>query len=57
MTEEFTAKELANRWISVLRSKASQYEHEAREKGKVVTAPDLDDVCNEMTAYFTGIIK
>jgi hypothetical protein len=55
MKEEYKTKELANRWIELLRSKAG-YEHEERKKGKVVASPSIDDICNEMIAYFTGII-
>lgn len=53
---EYTAEELANRWIGILRGKA-EYEHSARANGSTVCRPDIDDICNEMTAYFTGIIK
>ena len=53
--EEYKTKELANRWISLLRMKA-EYEHTARKNGEVVTSPDIDDICNEMMAYFTGVI-
>lgn len=54
--EEFKKEDLANRWISILRMKAHEYEHEARGKGKVVASPSIDDICNEITAYFTGVI-
>ena len=54
--EEYTTEELANRWIYLLRQKA-EYEHNARKNGEVVTEPSIDDVCNEMIAYFTGIIN
>ena len=50
--KEFNKKDLANRWISVLRYKA-KYEHEERKNGKEVLSPSIDDICNEITAYFT----
>lgn len=56
MEKDFSTKKLAERWIAILRHKA-RYEHDARGRGEVVASPDLDDICNEMTAYFTGIIK
>jgi hypothetical protein len=49
--------DLKERWISLLRNKASQYEHEARKNGETVTGPSLDDICNEMEAFFTGLTK
>lgn len=55
MKEEYKTKEIADRWISLLRSKAS-YEHDARKNGEIVCSPSIDDICNEMVAYFTGII-
>ncbi len=51
MNEE---KQLFERWISTLRSKASQYEHTARKNGETVTQLDLDTVCNEIEAYLIG---
>jgi hypothetical protein len=54
--EKYTTKELADRWISLLRAKAD-YEHKERKNGKVVASPSIDDICNEMIAYFTGIIN
>ena len=36
-----------NRWNTILRVKAMEYEHEARKKGDTVTSPDIDDICNE----------
>ena len=42
------------RWESVLRYKASMYEHEARKNGEEVASPSLDDICNEMTAFLAG---
>ena len=50
-------KELKNRWVSLLRGKASEYEHKARHNGEIVTKPDLDCICNEMEAFFTGLIS
>lgn len=52
---EYKTKELADRWVSLLRVKA-EYEHNARKNGEVVPSPSIDDICNEMIAYFTGII-
>jgi hypothetical protein len=54
--EKYTLEELANRWISILRHKAD-YEHQARKRGEVVPSPSIDDICNEMTAFFTGLTK
>ncbi len=56
MKEEYKTKELADRWISLLRMKSADYEHNARKNGEVVASPSIDDICNEMIAYFTGII-
>jgi hypothetical protein len=56
MNEEYKTKELASRWIGILRKKA-EYEHNARKNGEIVCEPDIDSICNEMIAYFTGIIK
>ena len=47
-------KELKERWVSILRSKAS-YEHNERKSGKTVASPSIDDICNEMEAFFTGL--
>ncbi len=47
-------KELKERWIRILRQKAT-YEHEARGRGEVVPSPSIDDICNEMEAFFTGL--
>lgn len=47
-------RELFERWIEILRRKA-EYEHDQRKSGQVVTQPDLDDVCNEMEAFITGL--
>ena len=51
-----TQKELKDRWIKLLRQKA-KYDHNARGRGEVVTSPDIDDICNEMEAFFTGLFK
>jgi hypothetical protein len=48
-------EELKNRWISILRQKASDYEHPARNKGEVVYEPSIDVICNEIEAFFTGL--
>jgi hypothetical protein len=47
-------EELKNRWISILRQKAS-YEHEARKRGEVVCSPSIDEICNEIEAFFVGL--
>lgn len=52
MTNEL--QELKDRWICILRGKASVYEHEARKKGEVVTSPSIDNICAEIEAFFTG---
>lgn len=49
-----TKQELKTRWIAILRQKA-EYEHNAREEGEVVCEPDIDDICNEIEAFFTGL--
>jgi len=51
-----TPQELKNRWIEILRRKAS-YEHTSRKNGEIVASPSIDDICNEMEAFFTGLIK
>ena len=48
-------KELKDRWIVLLRQKASFFEHEARKRGETVAEPSLDDICNEIEAFFTGL--
>ena len=53
--KEYSKQELADRWICLLRMKA-YYEHDMRKAGKEVASPSIDDICNEMIAYFTGII-
>jgi hypothetical protein len=52
MTHEKDA--LRHRWITILRQKA-KYEHDDRKAGKVVTSPDIDDICNEINAFFVGL--
>ena len=49
-------QELKARWIRILREKASEYEHTTRKNGEGVSSPDLDDLANEMEAFFTGLI-
>lgn len=46
---------LKTRWVGLLRLKAKEYEHTARKKGETVCGPSIDDICNEMQAFFTGI--
>lgn len=48
-------QELKDRWVSILRQKASKYEHEARKNGEIVFEPCLDVICNEIEAFFTGL--
>lgn len=55
MKEEYKTKDLADRWISLLRQKAT-YEHNMRKNGETVCSPSIDDICNEMIAYFTCYI-
>jgi hypothetical protein len=47
--------ELFQRWNTILRCKAEEYEHTARRNGEVVTGPDLDDLANEMHTFFIGL--
>ena len=47
--------DLAKRWQTILRGKASHYEHPARKRGEEVCVPSLDDLANEMDAFFTGL--
>jgi hypothetical protein len=56
MEEKYTTEALADRWISILRMKA-EYEHNDRKNGKVVCEPSIDDICNEMGAFFTGVLN
>ncbi len=46
-------EELKNRWVKLLRQKA-KYEHDDRKNGEVVTNPSIDDICNEIEAFFAG---
>ena len=46
--------ELEQRWVRILRQKAT-YEHEARKRGEIVPSPSIDDICNEIEAFFTGL--
>lgn len=48
-------KELFERWNEILRMKASTYEHPARKAGERVSEPSIDDICNEMFAFFAGL--
>lgn len=48
-------QELEDRWIRLLRWKASKYEHTARKNNETVTSPSLDDLANEIEAFFTGL--
>lgn len=48
-------EEIKNRWVSLLRMKAHKYEHKARKQGKIVASPDIDDICNELEAFFAGL--
>ena len=54
--EETKTRQLYKRWNSILRMKA-EYEHNARKNGEVVASPSIDDICNEMEAFFTGLEK
>ena len=47
-------EELKMRWIGILRIKAYR-EHEDRKPGIVVPSPSIDDICNEMEAFFTAL--
>ena len=50
-----TLEELKNRWISILRTKA-EYEHNSRKNGETVASTSIDDICNEIEAFFAGVI-
>jgi len=52
-----TLEQSFNRWMKLLRFKASDYEHLAREKGETVTEPDIDSICNEMEAFLNGFLS
>lgn len=45
-------KELKERWIRELRRKAHEYEH-----GKEVSGLTIDSICNEIEAFFSGLIN
>jgi len=47
---------LKERWVYLLRQKA-KYEHEARKNGETVCSPSIDDICNEIEAFFVGLTK
>jgi len=47
-------QELKDRWVSILRGKAS-YEHEDRKNNVTVASPSIDDICNEIESFFTGL--
>ena len=49
-----TLQDLCDRWVRLLRHKA-EYEHQARKAGEVVASPSIDDICNEIEAFFTGL--
>lgn len=49
-------EEIKKRWIAILRQKA-KYEHNARKRGKIVCSPSIDDVCNEIEAFFAGLLN
>ena len=49
-----TKQDLCDRWVRLLRGKAA-YEHNARKNGEEVVSPSIDDICNEMEAFFTGL--
>lgn len=48
-------EDLKKRWDRILRQKASQYEHTARKNGEFVCEPSLDDIANELEAFFIGL--
>ena len=54
LNKNMNTQELKERWISLLRMKA-KFEHNARKSGEVVASPSIDDICNEMEAFFTGL--
>lgn len=51
------SKNLENRWVSILRQKAVDYESKARREGNLVSSPDINDICNEIEAFFAGFTK
>lgn len=48
-------QELLERWNTILRQKAREYEHSKRKAGEVICSPSIDDICNEISAFFTGL--
>ena len=52
-SNELSAEKLAERWISIIRGNARMYEKKMRAGVQEIPRPDLDDICNEITAYFT----
>jgi hypothetical protein len=56
MEHEYSTKVMADRWITILRQKA-EYEHQERKQGKETCYPSIDDICNEMIAYFSGVLE
>jgi len=48
-------EQLKNKWIRILRSKAKEYEHNRGEGERDVLRPDIDEVCNEIEAFFAGL--
>ena len=52
--KDYDTADLAHCWVSILREKAT-YEHIERKAGRPVSSPDLDDICNEINAFFTGL--
>jgi len=54
MENKYSTEIMFNRWIGILRDKAS-YEHNARKQGELVCSPSIDDICNEMIAYASGV--
>lgn len=49
-------KDTFERWESILRLKASDFEHEARKRGETVATPSIDEICNEMRAFLSAAI-
>ena len=49
-------EQLKNRWVQLLRQKA-EYEHNDRKNGKETVSPSIDDICNEIEAFFAGLIE
>jgi len=47
-------QELKERWTKTLRQKVT-YKHDERKNGITVFYPDIDDICDEMEASFTGL--